>query len=226
MILCLETSASICSVAIGMNGTSPVSLRESTVPNDHASMILRHIDDCLADAEIGLSELEGVAISQGPGSFTGLRVGVSAAKAICFAMDLPLIAVSTLAGLAHAAFGMDPDADYCIPMIEARKSEVYGAIFDRSLNIIYPEQVITLFPQWHRSILKEWSNVIFCGSGSQKYQEICAEEPLDVRMINTSATNILGPAWAKHIKKDYCVIRHFKPNYLKSPHITQPRKVL
>ncbi len=226
MILCLETSASICSVAIGRNGTTPVSVRESSVPNDHASMILQHIDDCLKDAEIGLSELAGVAISQGPGSFTGLRVGVSTAKAICFALDLPLIAVSTLAGLAHAAFDMNPDADYCIPMIEARKAEVYGAIFDRSLHVIFPEQVVSLFPQWHRSILKEPAKVIFCGSGSQKYQEICAEEPVDICLTNTSATNILGLAWAKHIKKDYCVIRHFKPNYLKSPHITQPRKVL
>ncbi len=226
MILCLETSASICSVAIGRDSRTLIALQESSSSNDHASMIMKHVDNCLKEAKINLSDLQGVAISQGPGSFTGLRVGVAAAKAICFALNIPLIAVSTLEALAQAALNQHPGADYCASMIEARKEEVYGAIFDRSLRLILPEQVISLFPQWHYSVLERAVKVIFCGSGSQKYQQISLADSLVIEEVPTSAVNLLSPAFRKHIKKDYCIAERFKPNYLKEAHITQARQVI
>jgi tRNA threonylcarbamoyladenosine biosynthesis protein TsaB len=226
MILCLETSASICSVAIGRDSHTPIALQESTSFNDHASMIMKHVDNCIQEAKINLRDLQGVAISQGPGSFTGLRVGVAAAKAICFALNIPLIAVSTLEALAQAAFSQHPEADYCSSMIEARKEEVYGAIFDRSMRLIEPEQVISLFPQWHYSVLERGVKIIFCGSGSQLYQQISPGDRLFIVDVAPSAVNLLKPAFRKHIKKDYCIAESFKPNYLKEAHITKARKVL
>lgn len=226
MILCLETSSSICSVAIGRDGYTLVALQESSSSNDHASMIMKHVDGCLKEAKINLRDLEGVAISQGPGSFTGLRVGVAAAKAICFALNVPLIAVSTLEALAQAALTQHPEADYCSSMIAARKEEVYGAIFDRSLRLIEHEQVISLFPEWHYSVLERGVKVIFCGSGSQVYQQISPGDGLFIVDVPTSAVNLLRPAFRKHIKKDYCIAESFKPNYLKEAHITKARPVL
>ncbi|MCB0665466.1 MAG: tRNA (adenosine(37)-N6)-threonylcarbamoyltransferase complex dimerization subunit type 1 TsaB [Saprospiraceae bacterium] len=225
MILCLETSATICSVALSDRG-SLISIRESSAPNDHASVIMKHIDGCLKEAGIALEEIEAIAISQGPGSFTGLRVGVSAAKGLCFALGIPLIAISTLSGIAYRAFHHHPEAIFAIPMIEARKNEVYGAIYRPDMTMELKDQVITLYPNWHLSILPEGSNLVFCGPGSQKYQEINHPSPLQIDVQPPSAKNLVDLAFEKHIKKDYCVTKSFHPNYLKSPHITQPRKVL
>jgi tRNA threonylcarbamoyladenosine biosynthesis protein TsaB len=225
MILYLETSASICSVALAHEDRL-LALEESAAPNDHAASIIKHIDNCLAVAQISLDDLEAVAISQGPGSFTGLRVGVSAAKGICFALDLPLIAISTLASLANAVLSEYDDLDYCIPMIEARKNEVFTAVFNRNLDMELSEQVVTLFSNWHHTIIDPLAKIAFVGSGSQKYREMCQPDHLNMLEKTTSARHLIDLAITKHIKKDYCIADKFKPNYLKSPHITQPRKVL
>ncbi|MBK8502412.1 MAG: tRNA (adenosine(37)-N6)-threonylcarbamoyltransferase complex dimerization subunit type 1 TsaB [Saprospiraceae bacterium] len=225
MILCLETSASNCSVAIAHEGQL-LALKESLTPNDHAASIIKHVDACLLAAQISLEDLEAVAISQGPGSFTGLRVGVSAAKGICFALDLPLIAISTLASLANAIFSEHNDLDFCIPMIEARKDEVFTAVFDRNLDMELSEQVVTLFCNWHHAIIDPQAKIAFVGSGSQKYGDMCQPDPLNLLEKPTSAKHLINLACAKHIKKDYCIVKKFTPNYLKLPHITQPRKVL
>lgn len=225
MILCIETSASICSVALGHRG-SVVCIRESLAPNDHAAVIVKLIDGCLNEAQCSPEQLEAIAISQGPGSFTGLRVGVSAAKGLCFAYDIPLIAISTLSALASRALRDHPDANFAIPMIEARKNEVYGAIYRSDMHEELKDQVITLYPNWHLSIFPGGTEVIFCGSGSKKYQEISAPNQLQIDTKPPSALDLIELAFAKHIKKDYCVAKSFHPNYVKTPHITQPRKVL
>ncbi|MCB0685470.1 MAG: tRNA (adenosine(37)-N6)-threonylcarbamoyltransferase complex dimerization subunit type 1 TsaB [Saprospiraceae bacterium] len=225
MILCLETSAAICSVALTDQGHL-ISLKESKSPNDHASMILKHVDACLGEAGTQLDQLEAIAISQGPGSFTGLRVGVSAAKGLCFALDLPMIAISTLAALASQTIRKYGDCGYVIPMIEARKNEVYGAIYRPDMQLELNEQVIALYPNWHLKHLNADKKVVICGPGSQKYTEINQDESLKTNPNFPSAYNLIDLAFEKHIKKDYCVAKSFSPNYIKSPHITQPRKVL
>ena len=225
MILCIETSASICSVAIA-HEEQLLALKESLTPNDHAASIIKHIEACLSTAQITLNDLDAVAISQGPGSFTGLRVGVSAAKGICFALDLPLIAVSTLASLANAVFSQHNDLDFCIPMIEARKDEVFTAVYNRKLDMELSEQVVALFCNWHHTVIDPRSKIAFVGSGSQKYRQMCQPDIVNLYENTPSAQHLTNLALAKHIKKDYCIAKNFKPNYLKLPHITQPRNVL
>lgn len=225
MILCLETSSTICSVALANQGKL-VSMKESVSPNDHASKILKHIDACLDHAGIQLKDIEAIAISQGPGSFTGLRVGVSAAKGLCYALDIPLIAVSTLGGLAFTSLQKYPEARYSVAMIEARRDEVYGAIYKSDLQLELKEQVITLYPNWHHDILGQEERVIFCGPGSKKYRDMNVLDELIVDANPPTALNMICLAFEKHIKKDYSVAKSFSPNYLKLPHITQPRKVL
>ena len=225
MILCLETSASICSVAIG-SGSQLIAIQESISPNDHASMIITHVQNCLKEADLTLKDIEAIAVSQGPGSFTGLRVGVSAAKGLCYAMDIPMIAISTLSALAWRAFQEYPDAQHAIAMIEARKNEVFGAVYGRDLEMELSDQVITLYPNWHQSVVEEWQSIIFCGPGCRKYHEISHPTPLKFDLKPPSAMNLVELAFEKHIKKDYCVAKSFSPNYIKLPHITQPRKVL
>lgn len=225
MILCIETSASYCSIAIAQN-EELIALHESNAVNDHASTIMSHIDACLKDAQIAARQLEAIAVSRGPGSFTGLRVGASTAKGLCFALDIPLIGVSTLEALADQALKERTEAEFCVPMIWARKKEVYTAAYDRTGKVIFEEQVVDLIRDWHKTLKGLTDSVVFCGNGSEVYLEIQGENRGKVVDIRHSATNLIGCANSKHIKKDYCVASKFAPSYLKSPHITQPRKVL
>lgn len=225
MILCIETSAAHCSIALGDGSGSRV-LKESSEINDHASKILSLIDSCLEETQTKLTDVDAIAVSQGPGSFTGLRVGVSTAKGLSFAMNTPLIGISTLAALAHTARGLHSQVPYICAMIKARKDEVYAAIFDDKGIPIVGEGVYTVYKGWHEELLKEAKEVIFCGNGVLRYQELCGARTLNYEPVTVSALNLIFLSWEKHIKKDYSEAKSFRPTYLKTAHITQPRKVL
>ena len=131
MILCLETSGKWCSVALASEG-QPVTFKESSDEWSHSKQITMMIQAVLSDANIAITELTAVAVSKGPGSYTGLRVGASCAKGICFAQDIPLLAVPTLQIIAAGVDTGHLDARL-IPMIDARRQEVYYAIYNLSL---------------------------------------------------------------------------------------------
>ena len=139
MILCLETSTSVCSVALN-ESCCTLALRESEKQNAHSEKITTFIKEVMDTASIDYPQLDAVAVSKGPGSYTGLRIGVSTAKGICYAADVPLMAIDTLEAM---AYGMKEKLgsqigknDLLIPMIDARRMEVYAAIFDANLNKI------------------------------------------------------------------------------------------
>lgn len=225
MILCIETSGKFCSVGLS-HRRELLSISESDSPNDHSSMIMYHVDHCLTQAGTHLRDVEAVAVSMGPGSFTGLRVGLSAAKGICFGLEIPLIEVSTLASLASAAFlRSSGETEYCFAMIEARLMEVYCGVFDRDGRSIIPDQVVELHPDWDREITSS-NAIIFCGNGVDKYLKLNHSTDKNKVQTSLSAANLIRIASQKHIKKDYCVANSAKPYYLKKPHITQARKVL
>ena len=133
MILCLETATPVCSVALN-DGCCTLALRETEGQNAHSEKITNFIREVMETAGIDYSRLDAVAVSKGPGSYTGLRIGVSTAKGICYAADLPLMAIDTLEAMAHgmkAKLGSQiTENDLLIPMIDARRMEVYSGIFD------------------------------------------------------------------------------------------------
>lgn len=139
MILCLETATPTCSVALN-DGTETLALRESTEQNAHAEKITTFINEVLEEANVSYERLDAVAVSQGPGSYTGLRIGVSTAKGVCYASDKPLMAIDTLAAMAKGMSDRLGEAlkptDLLIPMIDARRMEVYCAVFDAGLQKI------------------------------------------------------------------------------------------
>ena len=224
MILCFETSGLYCSVAL-VYKEQLLSISESEAPNDHSSKIMHHVDRCLQIADVPLADVEAIAVSMGPGSFTGLRVGLSAAKGICFGLGIPLIEISTLSALANTAFDKDDTATYCFAMIEARLMEVYCGVYQRGGSVLMNDQVVDLFPDWDRQITSSES-IIFCGNGSDKYLKLQHRLGKKQVPVPLTAANMIRLAEEKHIKKDYCVAKSAKPYYLKKPHITQPRKVL
>jgi tRNA threonylcarbamoyladenosine biosynthesis protein TsaB len=218
-LLCIESSYHICSVSISSNGN--VFIAESATVQNHAESLMALIQDCIGQANITLSELSAVAISSGPGSYTGLRIGTSTAKGICFALDIPLMAIDTLCSLSYGASCVEDLSDCFIwPMIDARRMEVYHCVFDSNLNAVteVTNGIITdsgFVPQLIQS------NTVICGDGADK-----AESILGLRKINVvqHAKYLCKPAELKYSNLDFEDLEKFEPFYLKFANITTANK--
>ncbi len=218
-LLCIESSYHICSVSISANGN--IFSSESVAVQNHAESLMALIQDCLNQANVTLEELNAVAISSGPGSYTGLRIGTSTAKGICFALDIPLIAIDTLYSLAYAASCVEDLSDCFIwPMIDARRMEVYHCVFDSSLNAVteVTNGIINdsgFVPQ----LIK--SNTVICGDGADKASSI-----LGLRKINVvqHAKYLCKAAEQKYSNLDFEDLEKFEPFYLKFANITSANK--
>ena len=165
LILQIETSTSACSVALSENGKE-LALAGRTEPNIHASHITLFIDEVMKKASVNYADLSAVAVSKGPGSYTGLRIGVSTAKGLSYALDIPLIAVNTLyamaSGLVSEEMQLSSQHLLC-PMIDARRMEVYMALFNDKLNEIEPVQAKILESGSFDHYLGERSIIFFWG---------------------------------------------------------------
>lgn len=213
-LLCIETSAAICSVAIVANEEQYV-LR-SEVVNNHAESITGLIEQGLKTAGIGFKDLNAIAISDGPGSYTGLRIGSSTAKGICFALNIPLIAVSTLKALALGAFQISEDSDIAWSMIDARRMEVYHGLFDRDLNEL---QAITngiiTDSDFKPKNLK--GKVVLCGDGAAKAEQFFEYECLK---LTQDASLLIDLAIKQYVASDFVDLASYEPYYLKFANIT------
>jgi len=228
MILHLETSGPYCSVAIAKDGQQ-LSLVEDPTVNAHAQQITILIDQALEESQATLADIEAVAISEGPGSYTGLRVSASAAKGICYAKEIPLIAVSTLRSLADAAFvrSRDENAVY-IPMIDARRMEVYTAIYKGDGEIIEDPFAKIINDEGYRDVVTTvGKKKIYSGSGVEKCMDILDDkDSILYEDLRCRADNLIRLAHQKFVKKAFVDIAYFKPLYLKSPNITKSRPML
>ena len=133
IILCIETSTDVCSVCIS-DGKRLLAIRETGRSYSHNEVIAVFIDECVKEANMQIRDLEAVSISRGPGSYTALRIGTSTAKGICYALDIPLITVDTLKALALSVTDIVKPNGVIIPMIDARRDEVYAAVYDSSFK--------------------------------------------------------------------------------------------
>ena len=168
-ILNIETSTKACSVSINCNGIL-INCKEIVSSGfSHSEKLLPFISQIIEKSKINMSDLAAVAVSMGPGSFTGLRIGVSTAKGICYALGIPLIAVSTLQAM---AFGMTKKlkSDLYCPMIDARRMEVYSAFYDLENNLVREIQADIINESSYLNFLNK--NVVFFGDGSIKIKEI------------------------------------------------------
>ena len=167
-ILNIETSTKNCSVSIAKNGAL-ISLKEiNNGGYSHAEMLHPLIKEALLESKLTINQIDAIAVGKGPGSYTGLRIGVSAAKGLCFANDIPLISINSLKILAHT---IPIDKGNIIPMIDARRMEVYSAIYDESFTLIRETKAEIIDKS---SFIDELQNhtVYFLGDGAEKCQEI------------------------------------------------------
>lgn len=228
MILCLETATPVCSVALN-DGCCTIALRETEGQNAHSEKITNFIREVMETANISYNQLDAVAVSKGPGSYTGLRIGVSTAKGICYAADLPLMAVDTLEAMAYgmkAKLGSQmSDSDLLIPMIDARRMEVYAAIFDAHLNKIYDTEAMVIDENAFAELRQNHRLWLF-GDGAPKLSKVFENQP-NINIINgfrPSAAYML-PLAEKALKAhDFVDVAYFEPFYLKDfiagkPHV-------
>jgi len=225
-ILCLETATEICSVALLQNDKMIV-LQENHDSNAHASQITLLIEAAMKSANIELKDLDAIAVSKGPGSYTGLRVGVSTAKGLCYALDIPLMAINTLEALAHETIKKakvkGQKANFC-SMIDARRMEVYCAVFDERMNVIQKTEA-KIIDENSFSDLLDHSIIYFSGNGSAKCENVITHKNAKfVNDIKCSAANMNGIAQKLFSEKQFEDVAYFEPFYLKDFVGTVPKK--
>jgi tRNA threonylcarbamoyladenosine biosynthesis protein TsaB len=218
LILQIETATSSCSVALANNGHV---LAEKLINqrNIHAEIITLFIDELVKDAGIVYQDIDAVAVSSGPGSYTGLRIGVATAKGLCFALDKPLIAVETLQGMAN---GIRKRGNYITegmllcPMIDARRMEVFTAVFNNTGDRIEPTTAEIITEDSFSNLLKT-NKVLFFGDGAEKCKAVLGENPNVYFMGDfvNSAADLTECAFTKFKERIFETIAYFEPYYLK-----------
>lgn len=219
LILQIETATPSCSVALAENGTT-IACREINERNIHAEVITCFIDELIKQTAIAYQELDAIAVSSGPGSYTGLRIGVSTAKGLCYALDKPLIAIETLEAMAKGIIdgawpGVEKGMLVC-PMIDARRMEVYTAIFDTEGRKIKPTAAEIIDSGSFGELLSKYT-VLFFGDGASKCEEALGSNPnarFKGDFIN-SAAHLSGKAFEKFRAQQFEDVAYFEPFYLK-----------
>jgi tRNA threonylcarbamoyladenosine biosynthesis protein TsaB len=218
-LLLIESSNEICSVALSQE-KSIIQEKYINKPNSHSVYLAPFVNEVLNNAMMSINELDGVVISDGPGSYTGLRIGSSLAKGICLGAGIPLMAVSTLKGLAKKALNDYPSVDQAIALVDARRSDAYIGVYNQQLKPIIKEQFITI-----NSELKiEKSNAVVVGSGAMKFiNELDVKKELKHSESVLYAKDLLDEAMLKWTKQDFVDLTSYEPNYIKSVFVTKPK---
>lgn len=212
VILCLETATTNCSVGIAKDGKLLAIKEDNSKGYSHAEKLHVFINEILRETNLSVDELDAVAVSKGPGSYTGLRIGVSTAKGLCFSLDIPLISVPTLDLLAEQ---LDEENGFIISMLDARRMEVYSAVYDAELNQVRETKAEVLDENSFAGYLEN-SKVHFIGNGVAKFEDIC-ENPNAVfhKQKFPSAKEMAKIAELKYKKSDTEDVAYFEPYYLK-----------
>jgi len=211
-ILNIETSTTNCSVALSKNGELIGFKEDNSSEYSHAERLHVYIDEVLKTAQVSIDQLHAIAISKGPGSYTGLRIGVSAAKGLCFALNLPLISVPTLEALAHQI--EDPKGSI-IAMLDARRMEVYSAIYDTQHNETRSTQAEVLTTESYQELL-ELSPVYFIGNGVPKTKGVITHKNAQfIEHKLPSSKQMCALSYAKFKMDAFEDVAYFEPFYLK-----------
>lgn len=211
-ILNIETATTNCSVSLSKEGKTIVLKEDNDKSYSHAERLHVYIDEVLKEANINSNKLDAISVSKGPGSYTGLRIGVSAAKGLCFALDKPLISIPTLDALAHQ---VKMDDGIIVSMLDARRMEVYSAIYDSNYNEIRETQAQILEKTSFNDYLEQ-GKVYFIGNGVEKTKTLINHtNAIFIEDKLPSANDMSLLADTKYKKNDTEDIAYFEPYYLK-----------
>ena len=227
MILCLETATSVCSVAL-CSKSGIVSLRESHENKSHATQLTLFIEELFKENGIEARDLEAVAVSRGPGSYTGLRIGVSVAKGIAYGSSIPLIGIDTTRSMFYGIFNDilsgKIKGDLFCPMLDAKRMEVFYCIFDRDGNITRGISA-EVIDENSFSDLPASARIVFFGDGASKCSEVLKQRNAGfIDDFKVSASYMHRPAYEAFNNKAFEDVAYFEPFYLKDFIATVPKK--
>ena len=221
-LLAIESSGSIGSVALFEN-SQLIDTEVISEERSHSRLLAGQIKELLARNKVGFSSLSGIGVSGGPGSYTGLRIGASLAKGLCFTLDIPLIAIGTLRIIAEAVNTENVDA--VCPMIDARRMEVYTTVYDRSMEVLLPQQAMVLDELSFKELLHD-KEIVFIGDGAVKAQDIISHPSARFQPeIIALAENMGRLLYNKYSKGIFEYLNRFEPNYLKPFYSPKPKSV-
>ena len=223
-IILIETSTALCSAALAENGVI-TAYRESSAPKAHASLTAVFVQEILAERGLTIADCDAICVSKGPGSYTGLRVGVSTAKGLCFGCGKPLLAVGTLDTLVAQAHSAIPSPyHFIIPMIDARRMEVYSAVFQHNTQITETAPVIVDENSFAEYL--EQGPCLFIGDGAGKCADVIKHPNAHFCQCNPKASAMLSPAMEAYKEKRFEDVAYFEPFYLKEFVATVSKKKL
>ncbi len=214
-ILNIETSSTNCSVSLSKEGKLIALEEKNNEKYSHSTKLHSFILDVLNKAEVDTNELSAISVSKGPGSYTGLRIGVAAAKGLCFALEIPLISISTLLILAKK---IDLKSGLIIPVLDARRDEVYCSVIDSNFNIIEPDSPKIIINSSFEDYLKN-NKLHFIGNGQKKCKELINPNN-NLNFYNEdalpSSKEMAELSYTKFINSDFEDLAYFEPAYLKN----------
>ena len=216
LIIHIETATKVCSVSLS-EGSEIIAFRESNILNSHSSLITNFVDQVIKEAGKSLNNLDAVSVSMGPGSYTGLRIGASTAKGLCYSLDKPLIAINTLQAMANGFIseGNYERALFC-PMIDARRMEVYCGFFNNQNKVIVPVSAVIIDENSFSELLSE-NTLYFFGDGAEKCKSSLSnhQNVFFNGDFCTSSKYLVSIAEEKFKYKEFENTAYFEPFYLK-----------
>lgn len=217
-ILNIETATKNCSVSLAKNGETILCKEIAEQGYSHAEKLHVFIEEILKESSIRATDLKAIAVSKGPGSYTGLRIGVSTAKGLCYALEIPLISVDTLQVMAKQVY---VENGLIIPMIDARRMEVYSAVFDTKHNKIIEVQAEVLTAESYSEMTE---NLYIIGDCQEKCKTVLTKDHFNFLplVVFPSANEMSGLSYDKFLKNDFEDVAYFEPFYLKDFLFSKP----
>ena len=222
-ILSIETTTTNCSVALFANGN--ISHKSVNNGYSHAENLTPFIEEIMHKNQLSYKQLDAIAVSKGPGSYTGLRIGTSTAKGMCYALDIPLIGIDTLQAMAYGV--KDEPYDFFVPMIDARRMEVYTAVYDKNGKCLLSVKPEILDEHSFLDVLEQ-GKTLFFGNGAEKFSKICTHRNAHFDLSNEFpyAVPVAQLAVEKFHNKAFENLAYFEPQYIKAFQATTPKKLL
>jgi tRNA threonylcarbamoyladenosine biosynthesis protein TsaB len=214
LILHIDTAVDTASVCLAKDGEL-IALRKNELLKDHAAWLQPAIAEMIKAAGYGLQELKAVAVTIGPGSYTGLRIGLASAKGICYGLTIPLLAINTPEVMANAAG--NGDADLLCPMIDARRMEVFTAVYDKKGEEVIRPQTLIITEDSFSELLSS-NKILFFGNGSLKFKNLCKQNNALFKLIAADASHMITIAGRHYSEEKFADLAYTEPLYLKEFH--------
>lgn len=226
LLLAIETATKVCSIAL-FKGNKLLAFKEESGAYSHAENLAAFAQELLQKENLSFTMLNAVVVSKGPGSYTGLRIGVSFAKGLCFALNIPLIAVNTLEGMTWAAIRESEfsEAYYC-PMIDARRMEVYTTIFNSKLEQLEPVSASIIDKNLFESYYNKHPFYVFGDGSAKALSSMKDDHVIHLETCFPSAKNLGEIANLKYDKKEFENLAYFEPFYLKEFMAVKPKSLI